>query len=232
MQGVGLRSLRQAFSKDGMTSGKAAEPIGSRASRKVSTATPSSAIHNLTSPAFARKAISLVSGAPTGVNGGFALGFDFDGLVRTAEANGGKLEQVFYGEEALRGVKEELRDLGPGAGFSGSNGWVYANETVWPWLIRVKNPAYHEEREWRVVLDAQRGSHAQRCVQFRAGTRIGLVPYVEFSFEAQSLRRVIVGPGPYPELRSAGVKKLLQAKGYADEKLEISTSSVAEFRRP
>lgn len=171
-------------------------------------------------------------------NGGYALGFEFDALTDYAAAGGGRLDEVLYGVQALAELKEELSGLGPGAGFPGANGWAYANEVVWPLLVRVKNPAFHEENEWRVILDAQKRSQAQRRILFRTGVTLGVIPYVELPIEMRCLRSVIVGPGPYPEIRRAGVSELLRSRGHsvkdgeADEGVEVSISTIAGSYRP
>jgi hypothetical protein len=160
-----------------------------------------------------------------GRDGGFALGFDSGTLASSAEMVDGRLERIRYGLEAIDQLIQKIENLPP-TGFPGANGWAYTRDHVLPWLARVKSPAFHEEQEWRVIVEALDGGH--RGMKFRTSD-YGLVPYISLSFSPKALRKVVVGPGAHPSLREAGVKKLLRASGF--EGVEITTSAISNSYR-
>jgi hypothetical protein len=115
----------------------------------------------------------------------------------------GRLERIRYGLEAIDQLIQRIENLSP-TGFPGASGWAYTRDQVLPWLVRVKSPAFHEEQEWRVIVEALDGGHMG--VKFRTSDYIGLVPYISLSFSPKALRKVVVGPGAHPSLREVGVK--------------------------
>ena len=161
-----------------------------------------------------------------GTGGGFALGFDSGELASSAAMVDGRLQKIRYGLEALAQLIQKIENLPP-TGFPGANGWAYTRHEVLPWLVRVKSPAFHEEKEWRVIVEALDGGH--KGVTFRTSDYIGLLPYISLSFSRKTLRKIVVGPGAHPRLRRAGVEKLLRASGF--EGVEISTSTIANSYR-
>ena len=149
---------------------------------------------------------------------GYALGFDFEILRSTAAQHGGHLEQIDYGgEEKIRSVVEEYATMRP-VGHAGTVGYVLA-QNLQPLLATVKNPAFKEEDEWRLVLTGPEGWPKE--MKFRVGTGLGVVPYVEIEIDRQALRTVAIGPGPNPELRRSGTQKLLTAGGWDDVDVRI-----------
>lgn len=80
----------------------------------------------------------------------------------------------------------------------------------------VKDPAFAEEREWRLVF--LRGDRVGVDVRHRVSRGL-LVPYVEI--ETPRLVAVNCGPSPDPPLKQAGVRRL-KANGYDDVTVEGS----------
>lgn len=161
--------------------------------------------------------------------GGFALGFDSDALAFGADtATGHRLEPVKYDLSALNSLIGEVDRLGPTGTQPGVSGWLWAQQYVLPWLPRVKNPAFLEEHEWRVIfIDAL--DDLPSVVRYRAGGALGVIPYVGVKLSRSALRRVVVGPGPHPEVRQAGVEKLLRTNDYRD--VEVASSAIAASYR-
>jgi hypothetical protein len=88
-----------------------------------------------------------------------------------------------------------------------------------------KNPAYFEEKEWRIVILPPRGGESSETtspygsglpVRFRNGA-LGITPYVECPLGLRSpnspLRRIVVGPTPHMEEAITAVEMLLEDKG-------------------
>lgn len=87
-----------------------------------------------------------------------------------------------------------------------------------------KNPAYFEEKEWRIVILSSRNKIAENNitensvfpVRFRNGI-VGITPYIEYPLELKTpnspLRKIIVGPTPHSEEAVLGVKMFLEEKG-------------------
>jgi hypothetical protein len=168
---------------------------------------------------------------------GFALGFDSSVLAEDAAAVGGQLVRVLYGKDALQPVIDELRLIDRGAGFPGSGGESYTQQTLLPWLTRVKNPAFEEEHEWRVVIETPRDR--TQGIAFRTSDGLGVVPYVKMGLSINALRRVVVGPGSHVEVRRAGIEQFVSSvtaalapqQGVDARSVEVVMSSIAESYR-
>lgn len=87
-----------------------------------------------------------------------------------------------------------------------------------------KDPAFFEEKEWRIVILAPSkrsladvpNENASLLVKFRSGA-LGVTPYVECPLKlgtpGSALRRIVVGPTPHAEEAVEAVKMLLEDKG-------------------
>jgi hypothetical protein len=87
-----------------------------------------------------------------------------------------------------------------------------------------KDPAYFEEKEWRIVILAPSkkpladapNENASLPIKFRSGA-LGVTPYVEYPLKLgtpdSALRRIVVGPTPHAEGAVEAVKMLLEDKG-------------------
>lgn len=99
-------------------------------------------------------------------------------------------------------------------------------QLIYPFLFSAasfKNPAYFEEKEWRVVillsspgfLEGSSGTLAVP-VKFRSGL-IGITPYIEPPLGLRTrhspLRRIVVGPTPHIREAVKGVEMALEDKG-------------------
>ncbi|WP_271800223.1 DUF2971 domain-containing protein [Dietzia maris] len=74
-------------------------------------------------------------------------------------------------------------------------------------LPLMKHPSFSGEREQRLVIDRRAAS-----VLFRdTNQAMGPIPYVEVPFHKNSIKGVIVGPGPNQELRARSVSILLNS---------------------
>lgn len=132
--------------------------------------------------------------------------------------------QVEYGRRAidkmLAAVVPQVPpniDDGPAAPF----GEQIAADLLIPALASVKDPAFQEEREWRLIAKGrfQHGS-------FRTSP-VGFVPYVHLAFPPSAVAEVIVGPGRESEPRIAAVERLLLRHGMREVKV---SESKAPFR--
>ncbi len=91
----------------------------------------------------------------------------------------------------------------------------FAAQAVSSMLAQVKNPAFAEEREWRLILGLNDDSTlptAQRTTSYRS-TRMAIVPYVELPLQRDWIVSVRVGPGNNADVREAGVRRLLTTRG-------------------
>lgn len=83
-----------------------------------------------------------------------------------------------------------------------------------------KNEGFHEEAEWRVIVESP-----NQQTKFRAGKSF-LVPYIEIDFlkaqENYPLEKIIVGPGSNQQRNEESVKVLLKEKGLGEVEIECS----------
>jgi hypothetical protein len=79
----------------------------------------------------------------------------------------------------------------------------------------IKDPAFSEENEWRLVQPVASVSDPEVC--FRDGCTI-LLPYLPIVVggDAMPIRKVIVGPTPHPKLEERALKELLIKHGITD----------------
>lgn len=144
-----------------------------------------------------------------GKNGGYSLGFDADVLSASRMSVPSdpepRLLQVQYGDGAVAAVVDEFTQAWAtwesGAGVD--MGYVRYAELVLPALASVKNPAFREEREWRLVVTTDAAN-----AQLRTG-ELSLTPYIALPISTGALRQIVVGPGEHLELRLEGVRRLL-----------------------
>ena len=91
---------------------------------------------------------------------------------------------------------------------------------------RLKNEAFAEEREWRLVLLPDPGKRTE-AVKFRPGAR-GVTPYLDAPLvkdddEALGIAEVRVGPQHDPDTAQKGAKLLLQSFGHDADKVKSSS---------
>jgi hypothetical protein len=99
------------------------------------------------------------------------------------------------------------------------------------WIINAstfKDPAFSEEKEWRVVIvgSGREPSNGEKEVldgslKFRSGP-LGVTPYVQFPLRLSSgsspLRRIVVGPNPHMEESVNAVKMILDDRSLKTSK--------------
>jgi len=179
---------------------------------------------------------------------GISLGFDFDALHggRPGESwcVGGCIAYLLNclyerGKKraALEGVAEvvvpELRKFLETTGSAAGKGEeqesslaAFRGQTVLGWVINAstfKDPAFSEEKEWRVVILGQRKGDAANgekkpdmCVKFRSGP-LGITPFLQLPLHLSSgtsaLHRVVIGPTPHMQESVKAVEMILEDRG-------------------
>ena len=99
----------------------------------------------------------------------------------------------------------------------------------------IKHPQFHEEQEWRLVVDGL--FRGPECIKVRRGGA-GLVPYVEIALAKADGRfpiaDLVVGPSAQGELARAAAWHALEANGVAksgkDDAAELVRISKIPFR--
>ncbi len=166
--------------------------------------------------------------------GGYSIEFLREELGRERLSGGDyllELRQVGYGEdeasESFRTLIDFVAD--ERSGHPGTHGWHYARSIILE-LATLKDQAFREEREWRlvqvlpkyeVVAPDVEMPHAE--LRFRQGS-YGPIPYVGLSIERSSIRGVRVGPGAYAELRRQGAADLLAHHGLGEVPVQLSAA--------
>ncbi|MGW1781683.1 DUF2971 domain-containing protein [Streptomyces sp. NPDC002143] len=89
-------------------------------------------------------------------------------------------------------------------------------------LTTIKNPAFSEEREWRLMIPRE---EIRDDVGFRVGP-VGVTPYLEVTFPRDAVTEVIVGPGQHPKERANGIRQLLDRYGMNWVQVKLSTTSL------
>lgn len=146
-----------------------------------------------------------------GDTAGFSIGFKPEVLeAAVAGVTGGQLVKVNYGVSNARSqIDAMLEEITPSmqVPHPNSRANIYLMTRVLPALLAVKDPAFSEEREWR--LSGTSWGIAEPA-KFRAGS-FGITPYVEVELDLkEAIVEVIVGPGNHADVRTAGVRQLLE----------------------
>jgi hypothetical protein len=89
------------------------------------------------------------------------------------------------------------------------------------YFIRFKNPVFHEEEEWRLVVLGNVGEQ----VQYRE-SRFGLIPYVKYGERPLPITKVVQGPRVEPELSKEAVEGFLATHSYRSPGVEVCLSKV------
>jgi hypothetical protein len=169
--------------------------------------------------------------------GGYSIGFHRSALLAAAKRlqGGCALRKIRYHQdqkeemirrriEVLRETLEPLGDQlkpGPDAPWEGSLIWAQAAGSFHPALALMKNAAFQEEREWRIVrtLWKQPVPNWPWPVRLRI-IRNQLAPYVPLSWvlpntptsrEVRGIEEVYCGPSTNPDLKIKAVEDLLRA---------------------
>ncbi len=125
---------------------------------------------------------------------GYAIGFSPGVLLEGVTLTGG-LARVEYDAQKLHILADEIIDYAIAvvadlklAEQDAERYWGYVANFLLQSLMRFKNPAFREEREWRMIC-----LPAPQLLRFRViGTR--LVPYCELRFPMEAIRTIRLGP--------------------------------------
>ena len=181
--------------------------------------------------------------------GGFAIGFPAEVLLTRAVSVIGRpimapldsrvpVMPVIYGESAaVASIDRHLRDLREGRGFvvmrNGKPAVEWLLGDVYRLIARLKDEAFQEEREWRLIALVEPGHPQTVPVRPRAA---GLVPYVHFGINLpvregdgdqftrlpKTIANIIVGPGTDQNGQAWAVGDLLQTAGYPQTDITLS----------
>ena len=169
---------------------------------------------------FRRSALQAIDPTPTtmrviGQDGGIAAHVDGPPLETL-------LVQVRYGSDAIVPAVQQV--LGTIAshpvGHPGATGWAQAQRVLLPTLASLKDAAFQEEREWRLITV---GSEGLEAVQFRVGA-LGLVPYIPMQLPPDSIAEIVIGPGANADLRKHGVIRFLSTRRGGNVSVHHSTA--------
>jgi len=155
--------------------------------------------------------------------GGYAIGFDSAALLAKAREQGFALVRCEYDEEKQRALVRRLVEESLSQDFNMVPGYEDPErprtfvvlktggdftENLAKLAPLIKNRAFQEEKEWRLV--STRGITNER-LSFRPG-RSMLTPYFRFllgSEVSNYLRSIVVGPTPHLELAEMATKSLM-----------------------
>jgi hypothetical protein len=193
-------------------------------------------------------ALSQWRGYGDGNNVGFSVGFTREWFTRVKETLGLSLSPCIYDPEIQqRLIQDEIDEfLATNAGkepdyWDRNRGYVdpdrprtfvvlrHAGEDFATRLALIapllKEKSFADEREWRLVA-ATVSAHE---LHHRPG-RSMLIPYYKISIgdddKFDSIREIVVGPTPHPDLSAASVRSLTIAAGLDRKGLEIKTTSI------
>lgn len=133
-----------------------------------------------------------------------------------------RLVQVRYEPDAIATVVQQVvGTIAPHpVGHPGATGWAQAQRVLLPTLASLKNAAFQEEREWRLITV---GSEGLETTQFRVGA-LGLVPYIPLQLPPDSIAEIVIGPGANADLRKHGVIRFLSTKRVGNVSVRQSTA--------
>lgn len=77
-------------------------------------------------------------------------------------------------------------------------------------MALIKNPAFKEEREFRLTAYIPAALHDKPCF-FSAPSRIGLIPRVKLKFDPRCVTGVVIGPGEFKKVRGESVEDFIDA---------------------
>jgi len=172
---------------------------------------------------FCEKGDLLSQWRAYGTAGGFAIGFKSEALAEAVlTGEDVHLKQVLYGEQAkINMVNRVVPLIAPTPrGHPGTSGYFQARRVAFPALAAIKNEAFAEEREWRLLVA---GTSDLAGLNFRVGS-LGLIPFVELGYDKSAVTEVVVGPGEHQELRKEAVSRLLKLNGFNEIKVRVSSA--------
>jgi len=141
--------------------------------------------------------------------------------VRGSDRTKGAIK-VRYGDDELEGFcRETVDSLSPPYNPPQSPAMTQIRATVIgaSKLGLVKDDAFRDEKEWRIVVTEPVRSPLMR---FRPGGRLGFIPYIELKFPKSAISTVMVGPGGDEKMREHSLRQFLVDSGYENVKVDIS----------
>jgi hypothetical protein len=168
---------------------------------------------------------------------GVSIGFNHSDIEMFASENELRLVQCIYNTKCQKSLLSAVLDYvlkefeGAKSGIDTSRGpagqeyHMYLNRFSGYLLgefIKIKDPAFHEECEWRLESKFYE-SYADQDIQFRSG-KTTLVPYVNFKIKdiraaGGLFEQVYIGPSPNFELAYPAICAYLSNKGACSMKL-------------
>jgi Protein of unknown function (DUF2971) len=183
-----------------------------------------------------------------GGNAGFSVGFTREWFTRVKETLGLSLRRCIYNPEEQQGLIQDAIDefFATNAGkepdyWDRDRGYVdpdkprtfvvlrHAGDDFADRLAliapRIKHESFEHEKEWRLVAEMVRVFD----LRHRPGSSM-LIPYYKIPIgdadKFDSIRQVVVGPTPHPELSAASVRSLATAAGLDRKGLDIKTTRI------
>jgi len=166
---------------------------------------------------------------------GFSLVFDAD-RIGTRPDRGFELRRVIYKPaeqltlitECLQAARRAVGRLRANEGDQLSVVSAFLSDHLHELIFAFKNPAFHEEKEWRAVHSTVEREIGR--ILLRPTDGVVLIPYVEVDLAWRSdldllpLRHIRIGPNPNRALAERAVIHLLQKHGY--DHVDIQQTSI------
>lgn len=196
--------------------------------------TGSAAVEPRFAACFSERGDSLSQWRAYGINGastGVSIGFEVPAMDRNGSSYvRDNIKPVAYSSEkglstaaaAFEYMRRKISILDAGQTPTPEYGGHYPQTRWAPWQILdaaayLKVDSFEDEHEWRLVVS----SVPESGLKFRPSS-FALTPYVEISVNASSIRTVVVGPNPHPEL----AKRALQQRLSKSPMLEVHSSEI------
>ncbi len=159
---------------------------------------------------------------------GFAVGFDttaFD-LKRSTPKRDIQLQRVRYDEAEQEDIVERiLRPLKPSDSKLQEDFALFGcTHNVWWYGAWCKNPAFSNEKEWRLICRDDPGDN----IEFREKSDRHLIPFTKFPFEPDKhpIREIWLGPRNQSQRNVDALARLLATSGYDAERIEFKGSDI------
>jgi hypothetical protein len=155
-----------------------------------------------------------------GANQGYSLGFD---LKELRALNKCEIIPVQYGIlNPSKYFKKELAEAPIISNHPAIYAW-HASSRILPKLASVKNPAFSEEHEWRLLkkLSVEELKRPNIDLKFRP-SKMGPISYLEIDFPAKCLREIIIGPGGDTDSQRIAVSNIINYYDLHDVKIRTS----------
>lgn len=174
---------------------------------------------------------------------GFSIGFNPTRLRALADGGSASLKRMIYGGSKEEGIiltyfADVAEALAPHAASLDRFGWPSTRFDHWVQLriseflheftLECKHPAFHEEREWRIMT-------TKGPLLFRAGGG-RLIPYKKLdmtSVDADTLmpiEEIVIGPRAHPKESERALTYIADSLGYGHSGIRFR-KSIAPYRR-